>query len=139
MHRRGSDVEPGSRQDAGDASRPHRGAQRLEPTDEVRDELRKPADRLSDLDEGVGTFLVEAPVPVDDGQWRDEQVPGGLGERPAPRGSEFQDGEPLDGRVVGPALGRDWMAPERTRCDQPFGRGMTMGRSSAAMEPPRRA
>ena len=110
-HRRRAEVQAGAGEHPGDASRAHGGTQRLQTAHEVGDEVREAVDRLADLDEGVRPLLVESAVPGRDGEGRHEEVAGRLGERPAPRRPQFENGESLDGRVVRPALRRDALHP----------------------------
>ncbi len=101
------EVESGSAEDPGDPPSPHGRAERLQPADDVPDELGESVHGLREPHQGLRSLVVEPVHPRGDGQRRHEQASSGFGERPGPRRSELEDCQPVDGRVVGPALGWD--------------------------------
>jgi hypothetical protein len=101
----------GSGEDPRDAPSSHSGAEHLQASDEVAHEVREPIHRLVELDEGVRALIVQAFRPRRHGERGHQKPASGLGQRPAPCGSKFEDREPLDRWVVGPPLRRDALHP----------------------------
>jgi hypothetical protein len=78
-------MQPGSRENSGNAARAHSRAEQPKSSDEVADECRKPVHRLAHLDERLGALIIEALCPRGDGERGDEELPSGLRLRPASR------------------------------------------------------
>ena len=73
---------------------------------EQRDSIVEAVDGHGGLDERLLSVLIEPAHPSGDGGGRDEKAASSLDRVPAGARPEHQDGEPLDGRVVRPLLGR---------------------------------
>jgi len=78
-HRRRSEMKPGSGENSSDASGAGCRVVDLEPPNDVSDELRKPTDRLAELDEGGRPLVVEPLGPGSDRERRHEHPSSGLG------------------------------------------------------------
>ena len=70
--------------------------------DHLGHEVRKLVHRLAGLDQGMRPVLFQTADPRGDGRRGDEELPRRLRQRPSPRRSQFQDGHPLDRRVIRP-------------------------------------
>ena len=97
-------MKPSPAEDVGDASLAEGGEVGLEESHDHAHELRILVDGHGNLDERVGSFLVEALVPVRDRKGAHEKACGGLGLRPAACGAQLQDRKSFDGRVVRPPV-----------------------------------
>jgi hypothetical protein len=91
-------------EDFGDLAGAACGSQHLQLPNEVIDELGETIHGLRNLDESVRTFIVQPLHPRGNGQRRHEKPPRGLGLGPAPSGSQLEDREPFNRRVVRSAL-----------------------------------
>ncbi len=100
-----AEVQPGAGQEVRDPARAQGGADRSKLLDEVRDALWEAVHGLRDLEEGVGTAVIEAAGPGRDREWGDEEPPGGLRSGPAAGGPKGEDRQPLDRWVVRAPLG----------------------------------
>ena len=102
--RRCCEMKSAARKHASDPSSPHSRTEDLESPYQVADQLRKPIDGLSHLNERVGSFVIESLGPRGDRQRGYEEPSRGLRPRPAPGRAQFENREPLGRRVVRPAL-----------------------------------
>src|SRR2546422_3253356 len=94
-------------EDVGDSRLPHQGTEDLETPYKVADEFGEFVHWLRHSHECVGPLLIESCCPGRDRQRCDQESCRSLRERPASSRAELKDREPLDGRIVWPALRRD--------------------------------
>ena len=95
----------------GDLDLAHRRAQHLEPIDDVANEVGESIHGFTNLDERVGSLVVEALHPGGNRRRSDEESASRLRQRPAASGPEFEDRHAFGRRVVGPPLSGDAVHP----------------------------
>jgi hypothetical protein len=100
-------MQSGTAQYIGNAGLAHGRAESLQPPDEVGDEGWEPVDRLGCLDKSFGAFFVEATHPGRNGCGCHAHVFGGLLQRPAAGGPQFENGQSLHRLIVRPAMAGD--------------------------------
>ena len=101
---RSSQMNPGSAKCLSDLVFPHTGTECLEPLDHVPYEVRELVDGLTKLYEGIGTLLIDTLHPRCNRGRGQEKGVAGLFKGPAASCSEFQDGHPLHGWIMGTAM-----------------------------------
>ena len=104
--RRRAEMQPGSAENLGDLDSAHRRTEHLEPAHDVAHEIGEAIHRITDLNDGPGALLIQTMHPRGDRGRRDEKPAGRLRQGPTAGCSKLEDGEPLDGWIVGPTLGR---------------------------------
>jgi len=97
-------VQAGAGENLGHFVVAHGREEGFEPLDEVGDAVGEPVHRLADLDQGVGSGVVEPARPGREGGGGELEALGGLVQGPAACGAEFEDGLPLFGLEVGAVL-----------------------------------
>ena len=106
------EVEAGSAEHPGDLPGAHRGAERLQPADDVRNEVGETVYGFGESHERVGSLVVESVHPGRDGERGDEEPSSGLSQRPTSGGAQFEDREPVGRGVMRSALGGDTLHPD---------------------------
>ena len=105
LHSGRSHVQASPSQDLCDRAFTKARAEQLEALYDASDESREPV--LAELDERVGSCLVDSLEPGRDGGWLNEECPGCLRLRPSVSYLEFETGHPTRRAVVRPMMRMD--------------------------------
>ena len=100
-------MQPCTCQDRCDLAFAQARTEHLQSSHDVAHEVRELVDRLAELDERSGSFLIDSPEPGRDGGWLDKEGLGGLGLRPSVSCLELEDGHAIRRAVVRPMMRMD--------------------------------
>jgi hypothetical protein len=138
-----AEVQACASEQVGNSELAHGGAERLEISNSLANEVGETMDGLCELDERFGSVLVKTTEPGGDGGRGHEKGVGCGGVVPAASGLEAKDGESFGGRIVRPLGRRDegQASPEDAKlfreeggtCLEPLGFGGETDASDAAV------